>query len=69
MGRSQEAALNRTFEQIKLTNLLSFGPDTPALELLPLNVLVGPNGSGKSNLFSALSILQAAPSKITRPIR
>lgn len=37
--------------QIKLSNLLSFGPDTPALELESLNVLIGPNGSGKSNFI------------------
>ena len=35
---------------IRLQNLLSFGPDTPELEMMPLNVLIGPNGSGKSNL-------------------
>ena len=37
-------------KRIRLTNLLSFGPDTEELDLAPLNVLIGPNGSGKSNL-------------------
>ena len=55
-------------QRIKLTNLLSFGPDTPELELRPLNVLIGPNGSGKSNLIEALSLLQAAPRDLTRPV-
>ena len=48
-------------EHIKLKNLLSFGPDTEALELRPLNVLIGPNGSGKSNLIEAIGLLKATP--------
>ncbi len=55
--------------RIKLENLLSFGPKTKPLELGPLNVLIGPNGSGKSNLIEAISLLQAAPRDLTRPIR
>ena len=47
--------------EITLTNLLSFGPDTPPLALGPLNVLIGANGSGKSNLIEAISLLRAAP--------
>ena len=54
---------------IRLQNLLSFGPDTPELEMRPLNVLIGPNGSGKSNLIEAIGLLQAAPRDITAPIR
>lgn len=54
---------------IKLHNLLSFGPDTPLLEMGPLNVLIGPNGSGKSNLIEAIGLLQAAPRDLTAPIR
>lgn len=57
------------FESIQLENLLSFGPGTAPLPLEPLNVLVGPNGSGKSNVLEALSLLQAAPVDIARPIR
>lgn len=56
-------------QSLQATNLLSFGPDTEALELRPLNVLIGPNGSGKSNLIEALSLLQAAPEKLATPIR
>lgn len=46
-------------QQIRLENLLSFGPETGALELRSLNVLIGPNGAGKSNLIEMLSLLQA----------
>lgn len=55
--------------RIKLKNVLSFGPDTQDLELRPLNVLIGPNGSGKSNLIEAISLLQAAPGDLQKPIR
>ena len=55
-------------ERLQLTNLLSFGPDSPALDLRPLNVLIGPNGSGKSNFIEAISLLSAAPTDITKPI-
>ena len=55
-------------ERLKLTNLLSFGPDSSALDLRPLNVLIGPNGSGKSNFIEAISLLSAAPTDITQPI-
>ena len=55
-------------ERLQLTNLLSFGPDSPALDLRPLNVLIGPNGSGKSNFIEAISLLSAAPTDITQPI-
>ena len=56
-------------ERIKLKNLLSFGPDTEALELRPLNVLIGPNGSGKSNLIEAIGLLKATSKDLTVPIR
>jgi len=55
-------------KSIKLTNLLSFGPNSEPLELGPLNVLIGANGSGKSNLIEAISLLQAAPRNLTKPI-
>jgi len=44
------------FKSIQIQNLLSFGPDSPELELKPINIVIGPNGSGKSNLFAALSL-------------
>src|SRR5271168_2103103 len=59
----------RFLRSIQLRNLLSFGPETPELELKSLNVLIGPNGSGKSNLIDAISLLQAAPRDLTEPIR
>lgn len=45
---------------IRLTNLLSFGPDTPEISLGPLNILIGPNGSGKSNFIEAISLLRSS---------
>ena len=48
-------------ERIELKNFLSFGPDSPAVELGPLNVLIGPNGSGKSNLMDALDFVRTIP--------
>ena len=49
--------------------LLSFGPDTPPLELRPLNVLIGPNASGKSNLIDLLRLVRSLPSDMQEPIR
>ena len=46
---------------LQFGNLLSFGPETPALSLENLNVLIGPNGAGKSNVIEALSLLRATP--------
>jgi len=56
-------------QQLHLTNLLSFGPDSPQLPLRPLNVLIGPNASGKSNLIEAISLLQSAPGLLASPVR
>ncbi len=56
-------------KQVHISNLLSFGPKSEPVELGALNVLIGPNGSGKSNFLEALSLLQAAPDQITKPIR
>ena len=56
-------------KSLKLTNFLSFGESTPALELRPLNVLIGPNGSGKSNLIAAIELLHATPDDMLTPIR
>lgn len=51
----------RLLRQIRLSNLLSFGSGTPALELENLNIFIGPNGSGKSNLIEVLALLRATP--------
>jgi predicted ATPase len=59
----------RTIVEIKLSNLLSFGPDTEPLALKSLNVLIGTNGSGKSNFIEAVSLLRSAPSDIRAVIR
>ena len=55
--------------ELKLTGLLSFGPDTPPLKMQRLNVLVGPNGSGKSNFIEALGLLRSAATKLAAPMR
>jgi len=47
--------------EIRLTNMLSFGPDTQTLQLERLNVFIGPNGAGKSNLIEALALMRATP--------
>ncbi len=60
---------NRLIHRLKLSNLLSFGPDAGEIELRPLNVLIGPNGSGKSNLIAAISLFKAAPQDLVEPIR
>ncbi len=49
--------------------LLSFGPDTPPLELGMLNVLIGPNASGKSNLFDVLGLARSIPSDLQEGVR
>ncbi len=59
----------RTIVEIRLRNLLSFGPDTEPIALKSLNVLIGPNGSGKSNFIEAVSLLRSAPSDIRAVIR
>ncbi len=50
---------HRLLTQVRLDNLLSFGPGSPALPMAKLNVLIGPNGSGKSNLFEAIALMRA----------
>lgn len=57
------------FRSVHFRNLLSFGPKAEPVELRALNVLIGPNGSGKSNFLEALSLFQAAPAKLTSPVR
>src|SRR6266478_4952404 len=47
--------------EIRLTNLLSFGPETDSLPLERLNVFIGPNGAGKSNLIEVLALMRATP--------
>lgn len=49
-------------KHIKVSNLLSFGPNGLDLELQNLNVLIGANGSGKSNFLEILDLIRAIPS-------
>ena len=59
----------RLIRRLKISGLLSFGPQGIDLPLEPLNVLIGPNGSGKSNLLEALALLQAAPRSLPAPVK
>ncbi|MBL8174128.1 MAG: AAA family ATPase [Bryobacterales bacterium] len=58
----------RFLQSIQARNILSFGPDTPHLPLLALNVLIGPNGSGKSNLIELISLLKSSPGNLVEPV-
>ena len=58
-----------SIQSITPRGLLSFGLDTPPLDLRPLNVLIGPNASGKSNLIDLLRLVQSLPSDMQAPIR
>jgi predicted ATPase len=55
-------------KSIHLKNILSFGENTPLLELQDLNILIGANGSGKSNLIDVIEVFQNAPKDIFEPI-
>jgi len=69
-GQTPTSAEDRQLlHAITLRGLLSFGPDTPALPLSNLNLLIGPNGSGKSNLIEALALLRAAPNDLRTVVR
>lgn len=54
---------------IQMRNFLSFGPQSDAIKLQPLNVIIGPNGSGKSNLLEGIALMQSAPGQLNTPIR
>ena len=56
-------------QRLKISGMLSFGPEGIDLPMEPLNVLIGPNGSGKSNFIEALALLQAAPRDLSAPVR
>lgn len=60
---------NLLIRRLKISGLLSFGPQGIDLPLEPLNVLIGPNGSGKSNLIEALALLRAAPRDLSAPVK
>ena len=56
-------------QRLKISGMLSFGPEGIDLPMERLNVLIGPNGSGKSNFIEALALLQAAPRDLSAPVR
>jgi len=56
-------------QQIKLTNFLSFGPETTSIDLKSLNIIIGINGVGKSNLIEAVALMRAAPMDIGAVVR
>jgi len=60
---------HRLLTEIRLDNLLSFGPGSPALPLEALNVLIGPNGSGKSNLIEAVALMRATHADLQKVLR
>lgn len=56
-------------QSIKLSGLLSFPPESEAIPLTALNVLIGPNASGKSNLIEAIELLHSTPTAFAAAIR
>ena len=54
---------------IKVSGLLSFGPEGIDLPLNNLNLFIGPNGSGKSNLLEVLALLNKAPTNLPEPVK
>ena len=56
-------------KNLKVSGLLSFGPEGINLPMSNLNLLIGPNGSGKSNLLEVLSLLNNAPTNLPEPVK
>jgi predicted ATPase len=54
---------------LRPSGVLSFGPDTEAIPLHGLNVIIGPNGSGKSNLLEVIALLKSASKAMAEPVR
>ena len=59
----------RLLQQIKLTNFLSFGPETTSIDLKSLNIIIGINGVGKSNLIEAVALMRATPMDVGAVVR
>lgn len=57
-----------TLKSLRIRNLLSFGDDSPEIELGGLNVLIGPNGSGKSNLIEIIGLLRSTPKDLAAEV-
>jgi predicted ATPase len=60
---------NTLLDSLQLKGFLSFGPESAAVTLTSLNVLIGPNGVGKSNFIEALELLRATPSDFSGAVR
>lgn len=59
----------RLIQSLRLKNFLSFGNESEAIELQPLNVLIGANASGKSNFIEAIRLLQSLSGDFASEIR
>ena len=53
---------------LKVSRVLSFGPEGIDLAMRPLNVLIGANGCGKSNFIEVVNLLRYAPVRFDSPI-
>ncbi len=62
------AMTKNVLKSLQIRNLLSFGSDSPRIELFDLNVLIGPNGSGKSNLIEVIGLLRSTPKDIAAEV-
>ncbi len=67
--RAYESMQKNRLKSLSIRNLLSFGADSPEVQLGNLNVLIGPNGSGKSNLIEIIGLLRSTPKELTGEIR
>lgn len=45
---------------VRISNLKSFGDESPMITFNPINILIGRNNSGKSSFYDALELLQSA---------
>jgi predicted ATPase len=57
-----------TLKSIRIQNLLSFGPESPRIDLGNLNVMIGPNASGKSNFIEILGLLRSTPKDLAAEV-
>lgn len=60
---------DKLLNSLQLKGFLSFAPQSDAVELTSLNVLIGPNGVGKSNFIEAIELLHATPADFSGVIR
>jgi len=61
--------VNSLLKSIQMRNFLSYGPDSEAIPMNSLNLIIGPNGSGKSNLLEGIALIQSAPGQLNASIR